>query len=561
MTNDPANPTGFIVKGVPSFGATTCVMYNQVPAQPTAVRVSKEWVVNGGPPVAQGSQPAGLNATLNLQAITRRAGQPERIDPVAGVTWGQQVTEHGSSASGGGTVQFMAGDGVIINETVSISAPNCSTGQRATIRGIDPATGQPTSPTLLVPNHEVTLGANPSFNEYTVTNYVTCVTPPTITVTKVAQATDVCAGGSAGYTITVRNNSTSFSWTGSVTDNVLGTIAASVTLAPGQTVTYTPTHVIQAGPVTNTVTATGTFADPAATVASANAQATVRTHACDISITKTALTPAVCTGTTASYSITVRNNSDAFTWTGSVSDDKLGPIATNISLAPGASQTFTKSGTVTGTVTNIATATGSFGTTAANASASATVTVGVCTITVTKFALNPDVCVGGNANYSFAILNNSTAFSWTGSVTDDVLGTIAANLTLGPGKGATVFRSHVMPAGPPITNTVTAAGSFADPAATAASATAQATNAGHACGISVTKAAASAVCNGTTASYTYTVTNNSDRFRWTGSVTDDKLGPIATNVIVEPLQSQDVHRDRPGHWHGHQHRHRHGHPQ
>ena len=90
----------------------------------------------------------------------------------------------------------------------------------------------------------MTLGANPSFNEYTVTNYVTCVTPPTITVTKVAQATDVCAGGSAGYTITVRNNSTSFSWTGSVTDNVLGTIAASVTVAPGQTVTYTPTHVI-----------------------------------------------------------------------------------------------------------------------------------------------------------------------------------------------------------------------------------------------------------------------------------------------------------------------------
>ena len=94
---------------------------------------------------------------------------------------------------------------------------------------------------------------------------------------------------------------------------------------------------------------------------SANAQATVTTHACDISVTKTALTPAVCTGATASYSITVRNNSDAFTWTGSVSDDKLGPIATNISLAPGASQTFTKSGTVTGTVTNVATATGSFG--------------------------------------------------------------------------------------------------------------------------------------------------------------------------------------------------------
>ena len=96
----------------------------------------------------------------------------------------------------------------------------------------------------------------------------------TISITKVPDLTDVCNGDTVGYTITVTNNSDEFTWTGDVEDDVLGVLETGLVLAPGASKVYTPSHVIN-GSVTNTVTATGNFDDPASTSANADDSATV----------------------------------------------------------------------------------------------------------------------------------------------------------------------------------------------------------------------------------------------------------------------------------------------
>src|SRR5262249_22301767 len=59
------------------------------------------------------------------------------------------------------------------------------------------------------------------------------------------------------------------------------------------------------------------------------------------------------------YSYVVTNNSDFFTVSSTVSDDKLGSVGSFGPLAPGASATLSKVATVNSTVTNIGTANGS----------------------------------------------------------------------------------------------------------------------------------------------------------------------------------------------------------
>jgi hypothetical protein len=92
------------------------------------------------------------------------------------------------------------------------------------------------------------------------------------------------------------------------------------------------------------------------------------------------------------YTYTVTNNSDFFSWGGSLSDDTitLPAGAASFNLAPGETKSFGASGAVTGTVTNTATASGAFddgSTTNASDTASAKVTGHVCRAIVKKVTL------------------------------------------------------------------------------------------------------------------------------------------------------------------------------
>ncbi|HEU5211596.1 MAG TPA: hypothetical protein VFU10_02390 [Gaiellaceae bacterium] len=305
----------------------------------------------------------------------------------------------------------------------------------------------------------------------------------TIALTKTPSVTNVCngSGTQVTYTYVVTNTGDFFNVSGTVTDDVIGTIGSFGPLAPGASATLTKTAAVN-GTITNTATANGTFNDSKPTSASATASATVTGHTCTIALTKTPNVSNVCNGGPVTYTYTVTNNSDLFTWTGSLTDDKLGTIAASITLTAGQSKTFTASGNVTGTVTNTATASGAFNdaaSTTASATKQATVTGHVCTISLTKTPSATSVCNGDSVTYTYVVTNNSDLFTWTGSLTDDKLGTIAASITLTAGQSKT-FTAPANITGT-VVNTATASGAFDDPASTSASATASATVNGQAC--------------------------------------------------------------------------------
>ncbi|MET0773230.1 MAG: hypothetical protein ABWZ82_09110, partial [Candidatus Limnocylindrales bacterium] len=292
-----------------------------------------------------------------------------------------------------------------------------------------------------------------------------------ITVTKTAVTPAVCQGATASYQITVTNESDRFTWTGSVVDDVLGSLATEVTIGPGESVSFTPTHETS-DTVTNTVTAAGSFGDPAGTAADGSAQATVTSQACAITVTKIPAAADVCEGSSVGYTITVTNTSE-LPWTGDVVDDLLGTLADDLTLEPGASQTYTPTGVISGTVTNTVTATGTSGGATVSGTASATVTGRTCAIAVTKVPAAGEVCEGDSVGYTITVTNESETLSWTGSVVDDVLGTLADAVTIGPGASVTYTPTHQI--GDTVTNIVTATGAFGDPDGTAAGASAQAT--------------------------------------------------------------------------------------
>ena len=309
----------------------------------------------------------------------------------------------------------------------------------------------------------------------------------TTSLSKTPSTADVCNGSNTlvTYTYVVTNNSSSFSVTGSVNDDQFGSIGSFGPLAPGRTATLVKTATVT-GTVTNTGTATGTFNDPVSTQASASASATVTGHPCTTSITKTPSTANVCnaSNTQATYTYVVTNNSDFFSVSGSVSDDQFGSVGSFGPLAPGASATLTSMASVNGTVTNTGTATGTFNDTAstqASATASATVRGHVCTISITKTPSATEVCNGLSVTYTYAVINNSDFFTWSGSLVDDVNGSINGSFSLSNGQTKTFTASDTIVG--TVTNNATASGAFNDPNSTSASASASATVNGINCGI------------------------------------------------------------------------------
>ena len=385
----------------------------------------------------------------------------------------------------------------------------------------------------------------------------------TIEVTKTPDTTKVCNGSSTlvTYTYTVTNNSDLFDVVVDVVDDA-GTpadnsddVLVADDLAVAASTTSTPfTHGFTvSGSVTNTATATGTFNDPASSTDTADASATVNGHDCDITLTKTVDDHHVCAGNTVTYTYKVHNNSDEFTWTGDITDDNGTPgdnsddftVASGVVVGPGGdSSEYTHDSAIgLGEVTNTATADGNFDdadATAASDTDTATTEGHDCTIKITKTPSETNVCNGSTVDYDYLVTNNSDQFDWTGDVVDDA-GTpgdtsddviLANDVTIAAGDGLPLEQNGVAITGK-VTNIVKADGVFNDPDATAASDTDTATVTGHDCSISITKTPSKeTVCNGDTVNYSYTVTNNSDQFAWTGDVIDDAGTPADTSDDV-----------------------------
>ena len=148
-----------------------------------------------------------------------------------------------------------------------------------------------------------------------------------------------------------------------------------------------------------------------------------------------------------------------------MTDDVLGVVAEDVTLGPGASQTFTASGPVTGTVTNTVTATGALDdpdATAVSETASATVTGEHLHHHGHQDRRQRRRVRRRVGDLHLTVTNNSDSFGWTGDVVDDVLGTgRRATSPSAPARRSATPQSGVITG--TVTNTVTATGTFGDP--------------------------------------------------------------------------------------------------
>ena len=252
---------------------------------------------------------------------------------------------------------------------------------------------------------------------------------PAIKITKDTTTPTIVSGGTASFTITIKNIGDSTLDNVKVDDTIAPDCARtpaeialiaphlSSTFAPGDEVSYTCTLVGQTASFTNSATATGT--DELGNPRTNTDTADVKVIHPAIKITKDTTTPTIVSGGTASFTITIKNIGDS-TLDNVKVDDTIAPdcartaaeialIAPHLSstFAPGdeVSYTCTLSGQ-TASFTNSATATGTdeLGNPRTNTD-TADVKVIHPAIKITKDTTTPTIVSGGTASFTITIKN------------------------------------------------------------------------------------------------------------------------------------------------------------
>ena len=399
---------------------------------------------------------------------------------------------------------------------------------------------------------------------------------PSLTVDKTAPAT-VNEGSTITYGFQITNSSQASTdpvTVTSVIDDVLGDLTAAavaanggrpIVLAPGQSFSFSVTTagIHNTGTVINVVTVEGQDNEGTGATATDSATVTVIDVPPQITVDKSA-PPTIVEGNAVTYTFTITNTSPASTdpvTVTSVVDNVLGDLtsAANaawisqgqsgaILLAPGQVFTFTfTQGTPldSGTIINTVTVTGRDDeNTPTAASDSHTLTVANASPTLAVDKTAADILEGTSATYTFTITNTSPASTdpvTVTSVVDNVLGdlTAAANAAwLAQGNtGAIVLAQNeafsfsvttaVLDAGA-VTNTVIVSGQDDEGTATTANDSHTLNVANVAPTVAVDKTAAD-ILEGTSATYTFTITNTSpastDPVTIT-SVVDNVLGDL-----------------------------------
>jgi len=394
----------------------------------------------------------------------------------------------------------------------------------------------------------VTVTATDSQNQpvtTTATATVTLTYTASMSVAKVPSSTTAAVGEQVTYTYTVEN-------TGNVTlsgltlsDDKIGTITpAKTSLASGETTTGTATYTVLEGdlpgPLTNIVTVTATDSQNQAVTTTATATVTL-TYTTKLEVAKAASTGSAAVGETITYSYTVKNSGTVTINGLTMTDDKLGtiPMDTN-TLAPGASANGSATHLVVeadlpGPLTNIVTVSG---TDSQNNAASATATATVqltytAAMQVTKTPSASTAAMGETVTYQFSITNTGNVTINALTLTDDKLGTITLNTAqLAPGAIATGSATHTvnetdLPG--PLTNIATAKGTDSQNKPVTATATAT-VNLTYRSSMSVAKVPSSTTARiGESVTYTYTVNNTGSITINALSLSDDKLGAVATD--------------------------------
>ena len=275
------------------------------------------------------------------------------------------------------------------------------------------------------------------------------------------------AGQTIPYSYLVTNPG-SLTMTGvGVTDDLVPSVSCpSGTLAPGNSETCTSTYTVtqgdvDAGSVTNTATATAS--DSEGLVASAPSSVTVAANVPNSSIILTESTTSTgygAAGQTIPYSYLVANTGTT-TLTGvGVSDDLVPTVSCpSATLAPGNSETCTGSYTVTqgdvdaGSVTDVATASGTNPQSIVVTSAPSSVTVAANATTSSIILAESTTSTGYGAAgqtipYSYLVTNTGTTTLTGVGVSDDLVPTVTCpSATLAPGASEACTGSYTVTQG------------------------------------------------------------------------------------------------------------------
>jgi uncharacterized repeat protein (TIGR01451 family) len=380
-------------------------------------------------------------------------------------------------------------------------------------------------------------------------NEKSTVFKPGIFISKTTSTPQVVSGGTATFSITVKNTGdvtlTNVHVTDAQAPNCVRTAAqiaadrGSSTFAPNDSYTYSCTLANVTQSLTNVATDTGT--PPVGPDQSATDQASVTVIHPSIAITKTTSTPTLLSGGTATFEITVENTGDVALTSVHVSDAQApgcARTAAQVAADRGSStfapdDVYTYSCTlanVTANVTNTATDTGTppVGPDVTD-SDSASVAAIHPAITITKGPGTQAVDSGGTANFTITVKNTGDVTLTSVTVTDPLSTGCSKSLgTLTPGQstsyacsqaGVTAAFTNVAtvtghpPLGPDVTASASANVTL-NPPPSSPPATPTATPAPTVVDLAVVKTADPAsVLLGGNVTYTLTVTNN-------GPVTD-----------------------------------------
>ncbi len=402
------------------------------------------------------------------------------------------------------------------------------------------------------------------------------VTAPSIAVSKQASESTYVLGDPITYTYVVTNDgdvtltgvSLSDSALGPVTNCILNVGDSSTTtgtLNAGDVETCTASHTVTAsdvssGSIVNTATATGYVGEQSYTD---QATVTVNAAGASIAVTKSANASTYGASQAVTYTYVVTNTGAVTLTNVALTDDKLGAQSAcgSASLVAGGSTTCTatyttqQSDVASGSLTNVATATGWYNGVKYSATDTVTLTAfssGGPSIGLTKVAqvtpvgggapLNSYSAVGDVVTYTYVVTNTGKVTLSGVTLVDDQLGTITSCTlgsgdtstslgTLAPGDTENCTATHTVLQADldhgSIANTATVTGSHGGtPVENTASAT---VDANQSAAIALTKTANPTVYTGPnqTVAYTYTVTNTGNVTLSGVTLSDNKLGSIS----------------------------------
>jgi uncharacterized repeat protein (TIGR01451 family) len=369
-----------------------------------------------------------------------------------------------------------------------------------------------------------------------------------ITITKTADLAEASPGDNITYTYVITNSDNVTVDNITLEDDKLGAISLSTTtLAPGDNVTATASHVVEEGdypsPLENTATASGKYPNSDNVTASTSASVTLLPYAAALQLTKTADMTTAGIGDNITYTYTINNTGEVNIDNLVLIDDMLGGISlAATSLDAGNSTTATSSHVVTagdlpGPIVNTANVTGTNPQAQPVSATSEEVLVALtyeAGLQLTKTADMTTAGIGDNITYTYTINNTSEVSISDLVLTDDMLGTIGLAVTsLDPGNSTTATSSHVVTVGDlpgPIVNTANVTGT--DPLVQPISATSQKVSVAltYEAGLQLTKTPdVSSASPGEKIWYTYTVNNTSEVTINNLVLNDDLLGIIALN--------------------------------